>query len=60
MRSLCARSAFAKSYLVGLSHNPQATPFELLALLLLAAPEELTLQKLLELPVFGERVQRIT
>ena len=35
--------------------NPKATPFELLALLLLAVPSEFTLQKLLVLPELGER-----
>ena len=35
--------------------NPKATPFELLALLLLALPLLLTLQKLVLLLPFGER-----
>jgi hypothetical protein len=35
--------------------NPKATPFELLALLLLLLPLVLTLTKLLLLPAIGER-----
>lgn len=35
--------------------NPKQTPLELLALLLFAAPEVVTLQKLLLLFVLGER-----
>ena len=35
--------------------NPKATPFELLALLLLALPLLLTLQKLVLLLPFGDR-----
>ena len=45
------------TYEVTLSHReePNATPFELLALLLFQSPELLTLWKLLELLAFGER-----
>lgn len=39
--------------------NLKDTPFELLALLLLALPLLLTLQKLLELLVFGERSHQL-
>ena len=39
--------------------NPKLTPLELLALLLLAAPLELTLQKLLELVKLGERSHQL-
>jgi hypothetical protein len=43
-------------FLLGLTYtrDPGATPFELLALLLLADPDEVTLQKLLLLPTFGD------
>lgn len=39
--------------------NPKATPFELLALLLLALPLLLTLQKLVELLELGERSHQL-
>ena len=39
--------------------NPKATPFELEALLLLALPLLLTLQKLLLLPELGERSHQL-
>ena len=39
--------------------NPKATPFELEALLLLALPLLLTLQKLVELLPFGERSHQL-
>ena len=39
--------------------SPKDTPFELLALLLLALPELFTLQKLLVLPELGERSHQL-
>lgn len=42
------------------ARNPGATPSELLALLLFAAPDVFTLQKLLLLLAFGERSQALT
>lgn len=39
--------------------NPKLTPLEVLALLLLASPLELTLQKLLELLELGERSHQL-
>ena len=42
-----------------LLQNPKATPFELDALLLLALPLLLTLQKLVELLPFGERSHQL-
>ena len=55
----CFRSK--ESYLVspGNKRNPKATPFELLALLLLALPLLLTLQKLVVLLALGERSHQL-
>ena len=58
--SFCVRTDFflpptAGVYFVSLSHNPTATPFVLLALLLLAVPSEFALQKFVVLPLFGDR-----
>ena len=39
--------------------SPKDTPFELLALLLLALPELFTLQKLLVLSLLGERSHQL-
>ena len=39
--------------------KPKDTPLELLALLLLALPELFTLQKLLVLPLLGERSHQL-
>lgn len=56
MDSFCTfvPALFHLSYF-GAAQNPKETPFVLLALLLLALPSELTLQKLLLLLTFGER-----
>lgn len=47
------------SYSVSYTRNPKHTPLVLLALLLLALPSLLTLQKLVELPLLGERSHQL-
>ena len=60
--------AYGKGYFVRLyqhenvlilPQNPKHTPLTLLALLLLLLPSELTLLKLVVLPVFGERSHQL-
>ena len=57
--SLHLKSDFTVWLLCLFREEPNATPFELLALLLLPLPFVLTFQKLLELAVFGERSHQL-